>query len=108
MENSKRFSFKNISYDMDISHLLIFKLQIGLLIDFMMIIVISTLNHTGLYFSGDQYLFYSPSTQPVYEQTNINRIQLEFRTIHPSGILVVMGGKGKDVLVLQLIQGRLR
>lgn len=63
---------------------------------------------TEVFFNGKQYISYKPSKQPVFERANMNRIHLEFRTIHSNGVLVVMKGKGDDVLVLQLVNGGLR
>ena len=39
---------------------------------------------------------------------NVNRIGLQFRTTHPSGMLVYATGSGGDVLQLDIAQGHLR
>lgn len=59
-------------------------------------------------FSGDKFLYYSPKELDSSIKVNSNRVELEFRTIHPSGILMAMVGKGKDALVLFMDEGRLR
>ena len=58
-------------------------------------------------FNGDRFLKYTPSRLSD-RQENINRIKLQFRTIHPTGALVFMLGSRGDSLSLELVQGRLR
>lgn len=39
---------------------------------------------------------------------NVNRIQLQFRTTHPSGTIAYVTGNGGDMLRIDIAQGRLR
>ena len=60
-----------------------------------------------LNFDGERYLEYTPSRHSN-DTVDINQINIEFRTIHPNGVLVVMRGRGKDTITVQIVQGMLR
>ena len=62
---------------------------------------------TTVSFNGQTYIEYSPS-KSIAENDYVNRIELSFRTVHPSGTLALLIGRYDDTLGLQLIQGKLR
>ena len=66
-------------------------------------------------FNGENYLTYIPSKWQVYQNLYVNKLEFKFRTIHPSGVLLLMSGNAlsgiaqqKNVLGVHLVHGYLR
>ncbi|XP_066929132.1 contactin-associated protein-like 5 [Clytia hemisphaerica] len=67
-------------------------------------------------FNGEQDLTYLPSRRQVYQNPYVNKLEFKFRTIHPSGVLLVMSGiklsvgsvRQGNVLGVYLVHGYLR
>jgi len=73
-------------------------------------------NHNSipeLLFNGNQYLKYMPSKSSD-ENSNTNKIEFEFRTVYPSGTLVILTGKHVrwnghgNIMTVSLLRGYLR
>ena len=56
--------------------------------------------------NGKGYIKYDSRWQPY--SLNANKINIQFKTTHPTGTLVYLAGQEGDTIVLQLIQGKLR
>lgn len=57
-------------------------------------------------FDGPQFISYDVRTNRISAETN--HISLQFKTFHPSGVLVYGSGTQGDFITLELIQGKLR
>ena len=55
---------------------------------------------------GNGFLRYDIRNKPF--NPNVNRISLQFKTTHPTGIIVYLLGSNGDSLELDLVQGTLR
>lgn len=57
-------------------------------------------------FKGQQFISYDLRSNRISAETN--QISLEFKTFHPSGMLIYSSGTQGDFITLELIQGKLR
>ncbi|KXJ24228.1 Contactin-associated protein-like 2 [Exaiptasia diaphana] len=57
-------------------------------------------------FNGPQYISYDIRTNRI--STDNTHISLQFKTFHPSGVLIYSSGTQGDFITLELIQGKLR
>ena len=58
-------------------------------------------------FSGSSYISYDLRHENTISAES-NQISLEFKTFHPSGLLIYSSGTQGDFITLELIQGKLR
>lgn len=68
--------------------------------------VFSTAVGVDVEFNGPQFISYDVRTNRISAETN--HISLQFKTFHPSGMLIYSSGTQGDFITLELIQGKLR
>ena len=59
---------------------------------------------------GDDFVSHKISAVPVLDMARDNRLLLDFRTVHPNGLLVYVGSddEREDFLLLDMVHGKLR
>ena len=59
---------------------------------------------------GDDFVAYNLSSMPWFSPTETHSLTLNFKTVHPSGLLVYIGSELEqaDFLMLDLVRGKLR
>lgn len=84
---------------------------------FVLFVQASMQRSADIFFPGEQYLQIDNDVETSsYNTSYVNKIEMSFRTIHPSGVLVAltgasrtaMGGGPGGMMILQLFHGRLR
>ena len=59
---------------------------------------------------GDDFVAYKLSSMPWFSRIKTHSLKLDFKTVHPSGLLVYIGSELEqaDFLMLDLVRGKLR